>query len=93
MLYSVNLTNYKMPFKDIFKDSNDYNEKSIAGFVALVVMILYSIADIVGSFINKSLTVNEVVYNSFVTVVLGAFLIGEAGKIFKKSDKNPEEKE
>lgn len=81
-----------MAFKDIFKDNNEYNEKSIAGFVALVVMVLYSAADIVTGILGKDLVVSDIVFNSFVIIVLGSFGIAEAGKIFgKKDNKNDDE--
>lgn len=78
-----------MGFKDIFKDSNDINEKSVAGFAALGMMILFGIVDIITGITGEVLHVQEYIYNSFVIIVLGSFGIAEAGKIFKK--KNSEE--
>jgi cytochrome c biogenesis protein CcdA len=78
-----------MGFKDIFKDSNDINEKSVAGFAALGMMILFGIVDIITGITGKVLHVQEYIYNSFVIIVLGSFGIAEVGKIFKK--KNSEE--
>jgi hypothetical protein len=74
-------------FKDMFKDNNDINEKSVVGFGSFAVMVLFATADIVTGFIGKDLVINEFVYNSFVIITLGSFGIAEAGKIFgKKSD-------
>jgi len=78
-----------MGFKDIFKDSNDINEKSVAGFAALGMMILFGIVDIITGITGKVLHVQEYIYNSFVIIVLGSFGIAEVSKIFKK--KNSEE--
>ena len=36
-----------MAFKDIFKDTNDINEKSVVGFASFAVMVLFAAADIV----------------------------------------------
>jgi len=36
-----------MAFKDIFKDSNDINEKSVVGFISFIVMIVAMIVDLV----------------------------------------------
>ena len=75
-----------MAFKDIFKDSNDINEKSVVGFASFAIMVLFALADIVTGFIGKDLVVQEFIYNSFVIITLGSFGIGEAGKIFGKKE-------
>ena len=73
-----------MAFKDIFKDSNDINEKSVVGFASFAVMVVFALADIVTGFIGKDLVVQEFIYNSFVIITLGSFGIAEAGNIFGK---------
>ena len=75
-----------MAFKDLFKDKNDINEKSVVGFSSFVIMVLFAIADLVTGYVGKDLVINEFVYNSFVIVTLGSFGIGEAGKIFGKKE-------
>jgi hypothetical protein len=69
---------------DIFKDDNEYNEKSIIGFVAFLVMIAIMVADLVTGYVGKDLIINEFVYNSFVWVVLGCFGIAGAEKFAGK---------
>ena len=71
-----------MAFKDIFKDKNDINEKSVVGFAAFVIMVLFAVVDLVTGYIGQDLVINEFIYDSFVYIVLGAFGIAEAGKIF-----------
>jgi hypothetical protein len=71
-----------MAFKDIFKDKNDINEKSVVGFAAFVIMVLFAVIDLVTGYVGKDLVINEFIYDSFVLVVLGAFGIAEAGKVF-----------
>ena len=71
-----------MAFKDIFKDKNDINEKSVVGFAAFVIMVLFAVIDLVTGYVGKDLVINEFIYDSFVYIVLGAFGIAEAGKIF-----------
>ena len=80
--------NWKM-FKDIFKDENDVNEKSVVGFASFIVMVLFAVTDLVTGYFGKDLVINETVYNSFVIITLGAFGIAEAGKMFggKKEEK------
>ena len=75
-----------MAFKDIFKDKNDYNEKSIVGFLSFAVMVIFAAADIVTGIMGKPLTISDTIFNSFVIVTLGAFGIAEVGKIFGKKD-------
>ncbi len=76
-----------MAFKDLFKDENDINEKSVVGFAAFVIMVVFAFADLVTGYFGKDLVINEYIYNSFVWVVLGAFGIAEAGKAFGQRNK------
>tara|TARA_R110002167_G_scaffold36944_3_gene116295 strand:- start:343 stop:570 length:228 start_codon:yes stop_codon:yes gene_type:complete len=62
-----------MSWRQIFKDGNDYNEKSIIGFCAFVVMVIVMLADIITGWTGNDLVINEAIYNSFVMVVLGCF--------------------
>ena len=77
-----------MGFSDIFKDKNDYNEKTIVGFMSFSVMSIAALADIVTGIMGQELVISDTVFNSFVIITLGAFGIAEAGKIFggKKED-------
>ena len=45
-------------FYTIFKDSNDWNEKSIVGFCSFVIMVLFAIADLVTGYFGKDLVIN-----------------------------------
>ena len=75
-----------MAFRDLFKDENDINEKSIVGFASFAIMVLFAIADLLTEYVGKDLVINEFVYNSFVIITLGSFGIAEAGKIFGKKE-------
>jgi hypothetical protein len=79
-----------MKFTDIFKDTNDMNEKSVVGFMAFVVMIVFAVADIVTGYIGKDLVINEFIFNAFLWIVLGSFGIGSIDKFInkKKQDEN-----
>ena len=70
-----------MAFKDIFKDNNDYNEKSIIGFGAFAVMVIFASADVITGILGKDLVINDVVYNSFLFTTLGSFGIAGAEKV------------
>jgi len=80
-----------MAFKDIFKDSNDFNEKSIVGFASFAVMVIFAAADIVTGFLGNPLVIEPIIFNSFVYITLGAFGIAEVGKIFGKKEENQEQ--
>ena len=69
---------------EIFKNNNDWNEKSIIGFVAFAVMCVIMIMDLATGYTGKDLVINEFVYDSFVFVVLGCFGISGLEKFAKK---------
>ena len=73
---------------NIFKDNNDWNEKSIIGFVAFLIMCLIMITDLVTGAMGKDLLINEFVYDSFVWVVLGCFGISGVEKFSGKKCDN-----
>lgn len=73
-----------MDFKNLFKDDNDINEKSLVGFLAFIIMVIFAVVDLLTGYLGKDLVINEFIYNSFVWVVLGAFGIAEVGKVFGK---------
>ena len=70
--------------KDIFKDNNDYNEKSVIGFLAFAVMCVIMLVDVVTGYFGKDLVINEFIYDSFVFVVIGCFGISGLEKFAKK---------
>ena len=77
-----------MSFRDIFKDSNDINEKSVVGFSAFAMMVIFALVDIITGIYGKELTIQEYIYNSFVIITLGSFGIAEIGKIWGKKNKD-----
>ena len=81
-----------MALKELFKDNNDINEKSVVGFLSFAVMVVFAIVDIVTGIFGKEIVIQDYIYNSFVIITLGAFGIAEVGKIFgSKKDKVEEE--
>ena len=73
-----------MALRDMFKDENDINEKSVVGFASFAVMVVFAVADIITGWMGTPLHVNEFIYNSFLWITLGSFGIAEAGKVFGK---------
>lgn len=73
-------------FITIFKDGNDWNEKSIIGFLAFAVMVMFAVVDLATGYFGKDLVIQEFIYNSFVWVVLGSFGIDGVTKFAGKKD-------
>mgnify|MGYP003116820672 CR=1 FL=1 len=73
-----------MSWKEIFKDSNDWNEKSILGSLSFAVMVLVMALDVITGAFGKDLVINGAVYNSFVIVTLGSFSIAGIEKFATK---------
>jgi len=80
-----------MAFSDIFKDSNDLNEKNIVGFASFAVMAIFAGADIVTGIMGNELKISDTIFNSFVIITLGSFGIDGVTKIFNKKNDNDEE--
>ena len=73
-------------FKDIFKDENEFNEKTIIGFMSFAVMTIYSITDLVTGYMGMELPINDFVYNSFLYITLGCFGIAGVEKVMGSKD-------
>jgi ABC-type uncharacterized transport system permease subunit len=71
-------------FLEIFKDSNDWNEKTIIGFLSFAVMLVVIMADVITGWFGKDLVVNEFIYNSFLLITLGSFGISGLEKFAGK---------
>ena len=72
-----------MKFTEIFKEKNDINEKSVVGFAAFAIMVLFAITDLATGYFGRDLVINEAIYNSFVFVTLGSFGISGLEKFAK----------
>lgn len=73
-----------MSWKNIFKDDNTWNEKSIVGFISFLIMVVVMIADLVSGILGKDLVINEFVYDAFVILSLGCFGISGIEKFAGK---------
>ena len=72
-------------FEQLFNDNNSINEKSIVGFLAFVVMVIFAVADIITGYLGKDLVINDFIFNAFMWLVLGSFGIGSVDKWINKS--------
>ena len=75
-------------FVTIFKDNNEWNEKTIIGFLSFAVMVIVMLADVITGFCGVDLPINQFTYNSFVIVTLGSFGIAGMEKFAKSNEKN-----
>lgn len=75
----------KQFFHDLFNDANTINEKSVVGFAAFVIMVIFAVADIVTGSLGKDLVINEFIFNAFMWLVLGSFGIGSVDKWINKT--------
>lgn len=73
---------------DLFNDKNSINEKSVVGFLAFIILILFALVDIITGYFGKDLSINEFIFNSFLWLVLGSFGIGSIDKWINKKKSN-----
>lgn len=73
-----------MAFKNLFKDNNDINEKSVIGFISFTIMVIFAVTDLITGYLGKDLVINEFIYDSFTFITLGCFGIAGVEKIFSK---------
>ena len=86
----TNLRKRIMSFSQIFKDNNDYNEKTIIGFMSFAVMVFTSLIDLGTGVIGIDLAIHEYIYNSFVIITLGSFGIAGIEKFAPKQKNDTE---
>jgi len=63
-----------MAFKEIFKKSNDYNEKVIIGFLSFLVMVIAFAVNMVAVWLGKKFEINEYIFDAFMYITIGSFL-------------------
>jgi membrane-anchored glycerophosphoryl diester phosphodiesterase (GDPDase) len=78
-------------FSELFNDDNSINEKSVVGFLAFIMMVIFAGADIITGDIGKDLVINEFIFNAFMWLVLGSFGIGSVDKWINKTKENTTE--
>jgi ABC-type uncharacterized transport system permease subunit len=78
-------------FKELFKDNNDINEKSVVGFLSFAMMVIALFVDLITGWMGKELLINEYIFNGFLVITLGAFGIASVDKYINRKaehDKN-----
>ena len=79
--------------KDLFKDNNDINEKSVVGFLSFICMVIALLVDLVTGWLGKELLINEFIFDGFMVIILGSFGIASVDKFLNKKDKHEEDKD
>lgn len=80
-------------FRNLFKDGNDINEKSIIGFASFIIMVIFAVVDLVTGYLGKPLLINEFIFNSFLIMTLGAFGIASVDKFINSKYENKSSEE
>ena len=80
-----------MAFKNIFKNSSDYNEKTIIGFLAFVIMVIAMAVDLITGYFGKELVLNQFIFDAFMYITLGSFGIAGLEKFAPGKKENTEE--
>lgn len=77
-----------MAFKNIFRNSSDYNEKTIIGFLAFIIMVIAMAVDLITGYFGKELVLNQFIFDAFMYITLGSFGIAGLEKFApgKKED-------
>ena len=76
--------------RELFSDDNTINEKSVAGFIALFMMVIALGVDIYTGMRGLAMPINEFIFDGFLYTTLGALGIAEVGKIFKTKNTKEE---
>lgn len=79
-------------FKDLFKDNNDINEKSVVGFISFSCMVIALAVDLITGWIGNELLINEFIFDGFMVITLGAFGIASVDKWINKTKKSNNQK-
>lgn len=69
----INVEKIMKWFTQIFKDNNDYNEKTIIGFLSFAVMVVIAGVDVITGLEGKNLEIKDYIYNSFTMLTIGSF--------------------
>jgi len=71
-------------WKELFKDNNDINEKSVVGFLSFAMMVIALFVDLVTGWMGKELLINEYIFNGFLVITLGSFGIASVDKYINR---------
>jgi ABC-type uncharacterized transport system permease subunit len=79
-------------FKELFKDNNDINEKSVVGFLSFAMMVISLFVDLITGWMGKELLINEYIFNGFLVITLGSFGIASVDKYINRKSEHDKNK-
>jgi hypothetical protein len=79
--------------KDLFKDDNTINEKSVVGFGSFIMMVITLSVDLVTGIMGKEMPIHEFVFDGFLVITLGSFGIASVDKYINNKNNKKEEKQ
>jgi ABC-type uncharacterized transport system permease subunit len=79
-------------WKELFKDNNDINEKSVVGFLSFTMMVIALFVDLITGYMGKELLINEYIFNGFLVITLGSFGIASVDKYINRKAENDKNK-
>jgi ABC-type uncharacterized transport system permease subunit len=78
--------------KELFKDNNDINEKSVVGFLSFTMMVIALFVDLITGWMGKELLINEYIFNGFLVITLGSFGIASVDKYINRKSEHDKNK-
>lgn len=60
-------------FFEIFKDDNNWNEKTVIGFMSFAIMVTIAAVDLITGMEGINLEIKDYIYQSFVYLTIGSF--------------------
>ena len=79
-------------WKELFKDNNDINEKSVVGFLSFGMMVISLFVDLITGWMGKELLINEYIFNGFLVITLGSFGIASIDKYINRKSEHDKNK-
>lgn len=71
-------------WKEIFRDDNEWNEKSIIGFIAFMFLLMVLFLDLIFAICDDKLELSKHTYDILLWLIIGCFGISGLQKFTKK---------
>ena len=79
-------------FKELFRDDNEINEKSVLGFMSFAVLFIYGIADVVTGLEQQQFVIEPIILEVFAGLTFGCFGIASYEKVANRKTDAEREK-
>ena len=74
-------------FNRLISDDNSINEKTIIGIASFIIMVVYAIVALVPQIWGGTVEINEIIYESFMSITLISFGISSIQSIGTQNKK------